>query len=245
MPAIIRYINKHLLFLAAMCSAWTVSASPRLIAHAGGSIDGVTYTNSLEAVEHALANGWQYIELDLAFTCDGMLVASHEWYGCETLEREAFTPTYEQFMSHRVYDRFTPLDYYRIDSLMTVHPDFILVTDKISNYEVINTYFSKYKHRLLIECFSDSDYLQLRSDGYAVLRSGLPPTKKQMNKRSFRGNPEIQSFVFEATRRTCKKLPSYGGEVFALYTLPDIKTLNELLNRDPRIQYVYINNVEK
>jgi len=53
--------------------------SRHYVAHAGGMIDGFMYTNSLEAVDNAIANGIHYIELDLALTKEDSLVASQDF----------------------------------------------------------------------------------------------------------------------------------------------------------------------
>lgn len=236
-------------FTVLSCMALAVSAKtkertfePHVIAHGGGAIDGITYTNSLEAVDHALANGVQYIELDLNFTIDGMLVASHNWDGSEDIERTEYAPTYEQFMNHRVYGLFTPLDYHRIDSLMAAHPEMHLVTDKISHYAVISFYFGKYKDRMVIECFSDADYLKLKEDGYEVFRSRFPPSKAQYKSRYYRGNRRIDTFAF--LRRLCTwKYRNYAGYAFAVFSVTDMKAYDKLVRKEPRIKYVYVNNI--
>ena len=48
--------------------------SKMLIAHAGGLIDGYSYTNSKEALLKSISEGYQYIELDLYGTTDGSIV---------------------------------------------------------------------------------------------------------------------------------------------------------------------------
>ena len=50
------------------------------IAHAGGAIDGIRYTNSKEAILNSISKGAKYIELDLSLTRDGKLVAVHDWH---------------------------------------------------------------------------------------------------------------------------------------------------------------------
>ena len=48
-----------------------------IIAHAGGNIDSLTYTNSREAVEHAIAQGVKFIELDIVISPEGEPLAFH------------------------------------------------------------------------------------------------------------------------------------------------------------------------
>lgn len=47
------------------------------IAHAGGEIDGFSYTNSVEAVINSINNEFKYIELDISLTTDSQLVCMH------------------------------------------------------------------------------------------------------------------------------------------------------------------------
>lgn len=49
------------------------------IAHAGGSYNGLTYTNSLEALDQNFARGFVYFEIDFVETTDGHLVCLHDW----------------------------------------------------------------------------------------------------------------------------------------------------------------------
>ncbi len=49
------------------------------IAHAGGGLGKRTYTNSYEALDANLKNGFKYFELDFTFTSDGRLICLHDW----------------------------------------------------------------------------------------------------------------------------------------------------------------------
>ncbi len=51
----------------------------RFIAHAGGEIDGHTYTNSLEALNLNYKKGFRLFELDIHETSDHKYVAVHDW----------------------------------------------------------------------------------------------------------------------------------------------------------------------
>lgn len=50
-----------------------------VVAHAGGGIDGLSYTNSQEALDSALLKGVHYFELDFEWTSDHELVCMHDW----------------------------------------------------------------------------------------------------------------------------------------------------------------------
>ena len=51
----------------------------RFIAHAGGGIDDLKYTNSLEAVNKSIKDNFKLIELDIRETLDNVFVGVHEW----------------------------------------------------------------------------------------------------------------------------------------------------------------------
>lgn len=49
----------------------------RYIAHAGGAIDGIRYTNSSEAFIQAIDDGYRFIEFDLRLSLDGHYFGAH------------------------------------------------------------------------------------------------------------------------------------------------------------------------
>lgn len=53
--------------------------NPHRVAHAGGGIDQHTYTNSYEALDTNLNNGFIYFEIDFSYTADNKLVCLHDW----------------------------------------------------------------------------------------------------------------------------------------------------------------------
>lgn len=140
------------------------------IAHAGGAIGGYTYTNSRESLDSAQAKGYRYIEIDLSFTTDSILIAAHSWekfnsmtgfshLGCEA-------PSTEEFMSRRIHNNYTPMTADDIHQFFMQNKELYLVTDKISDPEVLAKYFPGLKERMVVEAFSYEDYIQLRKEGY-------------------------------------------------------------------------------
>lgn len=49
----------------------------RYIAHGGGAIDGIRYTNSSEAFIQAIDDGYRFIEFDLRLSLDGHYFGAH------------------------------------------------------------------------------------------------------------------------------------------------------------------------
>lgn len=204
---------------------------PHYIAHAGGSIYGYCYSNSLEVVQNSLAHGIDYMELDLSITSDGRLVAWHDW---------AFewtgAPTHDQFMARKIYDKFTPMDFPRIDSILRANPRLSLVTDKISDPQIIDRYFYPYRKRVWVECFFETDYWALQQMGYHVLFSQVPPMKSDTP-------APIRQYAFDY--RKCPDFSLVDGDCFALFGGAISKhDADSLFRLDPRIRLVYIDFYE-
>lgn len=113
------------------------------IAHAGGAIDGINYTNSLEALDLSYSKGCKLFELDLVFTTDGKIVAQH---GPPEMTEAAF-------MSQRIEGKYTPMNMEAINRWFENHPDAVLITDKINFPERIYEEFL-FCDRLIMELFS-------------------------------------------------------------------------------------------
>ena len=161
-----------LLFLPLLFSCVTQEkvSNPALIAHAGGAIDGNVYTNSREALEQAVSNGYTFIEFDLIFTSDSVLVAAHSWSDFNKMtgyeEWGDSVPTFDDFAERRILGRYRPLSATDIDSFFCENENLYLVTDKESSPEVLGTYFPSLKERMVVEAFSYEHYCRLIDDGY-------------------------------------------------------------------------------
>lgn len=112
---------------------------PRLIAHAGGVADGLTHSNSLEALDESYRKGFRAFEIDLNWTSDGELVCVHDWD--ETATMTMGSPgqrSLEEFKKLRIRGRFTPLSLDDLAEWFARHPDAYLVTDaKVDNLKAL------------------------------------------------------------------------------------------------------------
>ena len=126
------------------------------IAHAGGAIDDIFYTNSLEAIKKSLNNGLSMIELDLQLSSDGYIIAVHDWKswskstGCSIDS----IPSYKKFLSCKPYNRYTPVSYENINELMDEYQNLILITDKINSPEILKKQINNFE-RVYMEIFSE------------------------------------------------------------------------------------------
>ncbi len=144
--------------------------SPELIAHAAGAIDGYTYTNSREAFDRAVESGYRFIELDFSFTADSVLVATHSWreynvaVGCE--HRGDSAPLSTDFTSQKLYECYSTLTAEQVNKLFEENENLFLVTDIISDVDILEHYFPTLKKRMVVEAFSYKDYIELKHRGY-------------------------------------------------------------------------------
>lgn len=153
----------------ASCGGKVAQSPMELIAHAGGNV-GVHYSNSREALEKSISEGFRYIELDLIYTADSVLVAAHDWEWFNKItgfEQKGDTaPTFADFSSRRIHGKYTPLSAADINAVFENDTTIYLVTDKISSPALLAQNFPRLKERMVVEAFSYSDYEALRREGY-------------------------------------------------------------------------------
>lgn len=243
------------LILSIACGKDYPESHRNYIAHGGGQYKGFPVTNSREAVLNSLANGINHIELDLALTKDSVLVATHDWItfkeqtGISPLNYEPLSKA--EFLSSKVEGKLTPLSADDIATLMETYPSMVLVTDKISQPQLIESNFGKFRHRVIVECFSLDDYRTLSEKGYkCFISSGVPSWWKGMVKNMaglFIEYPDAHVTSIEIFSRQKNsgffKRP-YPYEM-ALYTARDIAEADSLFNLYPDVSFIYVDNIER
>lgn len=166
---------RHLFLLAFLplffsCVTQEKVQRAELIAHAGGAIDGYVYTNSLEALEQAVDNGYKYIEFDFRFTSDSVLVAAHTWSDFNRMTGNAqwgdSVPSLAHFTAQKIHGRYTPLTAEMINAFFMKHGGIYLVTDKVSAPGALSAAFPLLKDRMVVEAFTYDDYRELVEQGY-------------------------------------------------------------------------------
>ena len=99
---------------------------PEYIAHAGGAVDSCIYTNSREAMEQALEEGYRFVEFDLLFTSDSVLVAAHSWSDFNNMTGFAHwgdsVPSFSDFSARKIYGLYTPLSADEINTFFEFTP---------------------------------------------------------------------------------------------------------------------------
>ena len=141
----------------------------KFIAHAAGGIDEKIYTNSLEAINLSIQGGFKLIEIDLYETSDKIFVGIHDWRSfkkkanLEILNKDELS--YSEFKKHKLYDKYTPLDIFKINEIFQKNEDLFLVTDKTQNFRKIINDFEFSKDRILVEVFGKKNFYKSVDEG--------------------------------------------------------------------------------
>lgn len=103
-----------------------------VIAHAMGTVDGRTETNSLDAFLESYEAGHRVFEVDLQLTSDGHLIARHDW---DQISYYNLEQTYAGVMDLKTFQNtpicffYTPMTIDDMVALMKQYPDIYFVTD--------------------------------------------------------------------------------------------------------------------
>ncbi len=175
-----RLVTAVLFLSASLASAEVASQNdpdlPR-IAHAGGQVDGATYSNSLEALEENYEAGFRAFEIDLSFTSDRELVCLHDWDESFTrsFDLPPGSPVTRQEFERLVAER-SDLTKCTLASLMLwfdEHPDAILITDvKEQNLEALEHISTRYPQslsRIIPQIYQPDEYGKVRAFGFERL----------------------------------------------------------------------------
>ena len=146
----------------------------RFIAHAGGGIDDLKYTNSLEAVNKSIKDNFKLIELDIRETLDNVFVGVHEWKEFKEITNTKKQDENElnnealllnEFKKKRIYKKYTPLDIISINDIFRKNNELILLTDKTNNFSKLNSDLNFDKKRVMVEVFGKKNYFKSISEG--------------------------------------------------------------------------------
>ena len=146
----------------------------RFIAHAGGGIDDLKYTNSLEAVNKSIKDNFKLIELDIRETLDNVFVGVHEWKEFKKITNTKKKDENElnnealllnEFKKKKIYKKYTPLDIISINDIFRKNNELILLTDKTNNFSKLNSDLNFDKKRVMVEVFGKKNYFKSISEG--------------------------------------------------------------------------------
>ena len=143
---------------------------PQLIAHAGGAIYGYRLTNSLEAIETAVGNGFGFIELDFDVTTDGQIVLVHAWKGvAERLIGSQGRKSLQEFLAAKTLADLTLMDLSMLSDWLEEHPQVSIITDVKAEDNVAVLKQLKQQadpSRFIPQAYSKEEYRQIKALGY-------------------------------------------------------------------------------
>ena len=162
-----------LIFITA-CDSREQTFNTLRVAHAGGGINGKTYTNSYDALDLNITKGYKYFEIDFSFTSDGRLVCMHDWehsfersFGFKAKARPSFQE-FQSFVRNNAEFRKCTLD--GLADWMQRNPDSVLVTDvKEYNLKALRIIASKIpdaEKRVIPQVYQPYNYKAVRSMGF-------------------------------------------------------------------------------
>ena len=242
--------SKIMLFLLlCSCLFWLLGANmaqagthPRAIAHAGGAVQGDTVTNSKEAVEQAIANGYQYIELDMALTTDGKIAMIHDWESSASYylglgPNKAVS--FEKYQQCKVLNKYTPLTMEALAKILQNNPQVRIITDtKEDNLAVLTAIKKQYPQivkQIIPQIYQYKEYETVKQLGYDKI---ILTMYKMSNERN---GARIARFVQEhdiyavtmseelMNTGLAKTLQSYGIAVY-MHTINNLSQTVKALN---------------
>ena len=226
-------------------------AEGEMIAHGGGSIDGKVVTNSLEAVQKSIADGFRYIELDLCLTSDSMVAATHDWHTFHEMTDSVefdYVPTLREFSESKLYGKYTPLTSILIDSLWKANPSLVLVTDKLDDASVLSAAFPDLRRRIIVECFTEKAADELAAAGFKTmynyhrLRNGIKLKAKSI--LGFGVDPYLVTCpVVRYEAAEYKREEKWLGKRSAVFSVADTAGAARFISENPIVRFVYTDNL--
>lgn len=145
-----------------------------VVAHSGGRVKGLEYTNSREALDASHAAGFRWFELDLATTTDGKVVLVNNWgdtfetlFGATRGRR-----SHAEFMALKMTEGLTALDLQGLIAWLSAHPDAVVVTDvKDENGAVLSTIAKEhaaFRDRFIPQIYQLEEYAQIAPLGFGA-----------------------------------------------------------------------------
>lgn len=198
----------------------------RVIAHGGGSYEGYETTNSVEAVNNAISNGYKIIELDMALSSDNKIIMLHDW---DRTAKTYFGVTFpkklnqSQFLNLTVYGKLEVLTIEKLSGILEQHEDIRIVTDiKGDNVELltaVSEHYPKLVDRFIPQIYDYDQYEKVRALGFAdIIFTMYAMADPDVDKlAAFIKEHEIYAAAmpdYYAERGYCRQLSGKGVKVY-------------------------------
>jgi Glycerophosphoryl diester phosphodiesterase len=157
--------------------------SKKLVAHACGGYKGLSYTNSLNAIDSNYDKGFRFFEVDFHLTKDNKIVLIHDWV---TMPKRLFGDNSSEFTEKKFRESKTSNDLVLMDINLLIlwlkaHKDAFIVTDcKVDSYYILKKISNSYKNmlkRFYVQMGYFDEYTRLMEMGYTNIILALYYTK--------------------------------------------------------------------
>jgi glycerophosphoryl diester phosphodiesterase len=144
----------------------------KYIAHAGGQIKGLKYTNSLESFNHAKERGYKFIELDISKTLDGKYVLIHDFHKTRNnLFGKEGEVSFAEFMQDKMKQNLTKQSLKDALIWLENNPEIFFVSDTkncdlIEVLKYIKTNYPNLRERFIPQIFQIEQIEQAKSLGF-------------------------------------------------------------------------------
>jgi glycerophosphoryl diester phosphodiesterase len=145
----------------------------KVIAHGGGAYRGYDTTNSVEALNQAIANGYKIIELDMELSTDHKIIMLHDWDRTAEHYYGAIFPnklSKSSFLNLSVHGQFEVLTFDKLAAIMKRNPDIRIVSDtKGDNEELLTVIRNDYPDladRIIPQIYDYDEYQTAFDLGY-------------------------------------------------------------------------------
>jgi len=214
---------------------------PLFIAHASGGINGLTYLNSLEALNHNYQLGHRFFEVDFNWTADGKLVLIHDWklsykrlFGITTGQ----APTEAEFLSLKMNFEQTQLSLTQFAKWMKAHPKAIVVADiksgdNTKGLEQLLKAINNPYQRIIPQIYRIKNYEKIKNLGFAGhnIMYAMYRTMKLKDEIEFIKTHELFGISIQPPKPYFEKVLKEIGELdipIYILTLNDLEEFNEL-----------------
>jgi glycerophosphoryl diester phosphodiesterase len=127
------------------------------IAHAGGGLEGKTYLNNWEAIENAIKNGVNFIEIDFHYSKDSTVIARHYFEDRTVAEFLNDKKQGTHITLHAL------LEWLANQNVMLI-TDFKV--DNIKNLRLISTKYKAVMHRIIPQAYTIPQIIQIKEMGF-------------------------------------------------------------------------------
>ncbi len=144
------------------------------IAHAGGEIKNIDYTNSIDALNKSYEKGFRYFEIDFSFTEDDSLVCLHDWdstfeklFGFKT-DKKLKLNEFKQLISEKSDFEICTLT--SLIDWIEENPESYIITDAKENnlkvLDVISRSVPNFETRIIPQIYSPENFYEVKNMGY-------------------------------------------------------------------------------